>query len=83
LPPQADDTLPKPLTSEEELTGCLVESNTEFVPFLYYQFERLGYFVVDPDSTDALPVLNRTCTLKDSYSKKKGKSGKKGGNKKK
>jgi len=81
--PQADDTLPKPLTSEEELTGCLVESNTEFVPFLYYQFERLGYFVVDPDSTDALPVLNRTCTLKDSYSKKKGKSGKKGGNKKK
>jgi len=33
------------------------------------QFERLGYFVVDPDSTVACPVYNRTIQLKDSWSK--------------
>ncbi len=33
------------------------------------QFERLGYFVVDPDSTPAHPVYNRTIQLKDSWSK--------------
>ena len=33
------------------------------------QFERLGYFVVDPDTTDANLVFNRTVTLKDSWAK--------------
>jgi glutaminyl-tRNA synthetase len=33
------------------------------------QFERLGYFVVDPDSTRTHPVYNRTIQLKDSWSK--------------
>ncbi len=37
------------------------------------QFERLGYFVVDPDSTLERPVYNRTIQLKDSWAKKKGK----------
>ncbi len=37
------------------------------------QFERLGYFVVDPDSTAERPVYNRTIQLKDSWAKKKGK----------
>ncbi|HYC00322.1 MAG TPA: glutamine--tRNA ligase/YqeY domain fusion protein [Candidatus Limnocylindrales bacterium] len=32
-----------------------------------YQFERLGYFCVDPDSTSARPVFNRTVTLKDEW----------------
>jgi glutaminyl-tRNA synthetase len=32
-----------------------------------YQFERLGYFAVDPDSRDAAPVFNRTVSLKDSF----------------
>jgi len=36
------------------------------------QFERLGYFVVDPDSSAERPVCNRTIQLKDSWSKKKG-----------
>src|SRR3954447_7325863 len=31
-----------------------------------YQFERLGYFCVDPDSRDEKLVFNRTATLKDS-----------------
>ena len=37
---------------------------------LPYQFERLGYFFLDPfDSTPSLPVFNRTATLKDSWAK--------------
>jgi glutaminyl-tRNA synthetase len=36
------------------------------------QFERLGYFVVDPDSTHERPVYNRTIQLKDSWAKIKG-----------
>lgn len=38
------------------------------------QFERLGYFCKDPDSTSELPVFNRTVTLRDSWAKleKKG-----------
>ncbi|MBI2440078.1 MAG: glutamine--tRNA ligase/YqeY domain fusion protein [Lentisphaerae bacterium] len=34
-----------------------------------YQFERLGYFCVDPDSTDDKPVFNRTITLQDTWAK--------------
>ena len=35
----------------------------------HYQFERIGYFTVDPDSTDARLVFNRTVTLKDEWAK--------------
>jgi glutaminyl-tRNA synthetase len=38
-----------------------------------FQFERQGYFCVDPDSTPARPVFNRTVTLKDSWAKISGK----------
>jgi len=38
-------------------------------PGMSYQFERLGYFCVDPDTTDKLLVFNRTVTLKDSWAK--------------
>ncbi len=34
-----------------------------------YQFERIGYFCVDKDSTPEKPVFNRTVTLKDSWAK--------------
>jgi len=34
-----------------------------------YQFERLGYFCVDPDTTCEKLVFNRTVTLKDSWAK--------------
>ncbi|XP_027153022.1 glutamine--tRNA ligase-like [Coffea eugenioides] len=34
-----------------------------------FQFERLGYFVVDQDSTSEKIIFNRTVTLRDSYSK--------------
>jgi glutaminyl-tRNA synthetase len=38
-----------------------------------FQFERQGYFCVDPDSTPVRPVFNRTVTLKDSWAKISGK----------
>ncbi|MFO3797096.1 MAG: glutamine--tRNA ligase/YqeY domain fusion protein, partial [Anaerolineales bacterium] len=34
-----------------------------------FQFERLGYFCLDPDSTPERPVFNRTVTLKDEWAK--------------
>ena len=34
-----------------------------------FQFERQGYFCVDPDSAPGAPVFNRTVTLKDSWAK--------------
>ena len=39
-----------------------------------YQFERLGYFTLDPDSTSEKQVWNRTITLRDTWAKevKKG-----------
>lgn len=35
----------------------------------HYQFERVGYFTVDPDSTPDKLVFNRTVTLKDAWAK--------------
>ncbi len=38
-----------------------------------FQFERLGYFCVDPDSKPGAPVFNRTVTLRDTWAKEQGK----------
>lgn len=38
-------------------------------PLTHYQFERLGYFNVDPDSAPEKMVFNRTVTLKDDWAK--------------
>ena len=40
-----------------------------------YQFERLGYFCVDPDSAPGKPVFNRTVALKDTWAKIEKKAG--------
>ena len=41
-----------------------------------YQFERIGYFCVDPDSSPGKPVFNRTVALKDTWAKiEKGQRG--------
>ena len=40
-----------------------------------YQFERLGYFTLDPDSTKEKQVWNRTVTLKDTWAKVEGGGG--------
>jgi glutaminyl-tRNA synthetase len=42
-----------------------------------YQFERLGYFCVDPDSKPGRPVFNRTVALKDTWAKIEKKNEKK------
>jgi len=42
-------------------------------PLARYQFERLGYFCVDPDSTPDAMVFNRTVTLKDAWARMAGK----------
>ena len=39
-----------------------------------FQFERLGYFVVDADSTEGKLVFNRTVTLRDQWKKQQRKS---------
>ncbi|MEY3173827.1 MAG: Glutamine--tRNA ligase [Planctomycetota bacterium] len=39
-----------------------------------FQFERLGYFTVDPDSTPECPVFNRTVTLKDTWAKEQNRA---------
>jgi glutaminyl-tRNA synthetase len=39
------------------------------------QFERLGYFCVDPDSASGKPVFNRTVALKDTWAKVEKKQG--------
>ena len=44
-----------------------------------YQFERIGYFCVDPDSTPGHPVFNRTVALKDTWAKVEKKIEKKSG----
>jgi glutaminyl-tRNA synthetase len=44
-----------------------------------YQFERLGYFCVDPDSKPGHSVFNRTVALKDTWAKVEKKSEKKSG----
>ena len=42
----------------------------------HYQFERIGYFCVDQDSTPGKPVFNRTVALKDTWAKiEKGQRG--------
>ena len=45
-------------------------SLTQAEPGSTVQFERLGYFTVDPDSQPGALVFNRTVTLRDSWSKK-------------
>jgi len=40
-----------------------------------YQFERLGYFCVDPDSKPGRPVFNRTVALKDTWARVAKKQG--------
>jgi glutaminyl-tRNA synthetase len=55
--------------SLEVLTAKCEPSVKEAQPDLRYQFERLGYFALDKDSTPGKPVFNRTITLKDTWAK--------------
>jgi glutaminyl-tRNA synthetase len=62
--------------SETILTGAIVEASfADATVGETVQFERLGYFCADPDSTPGHPVFNRTLTLKDTWSKVRARTG--------
>jgi glutaminyl-tRNA synthetase len=57
------------------LDNCFIEpSIANAKPLDRFQFERLGYFCVDPDSKAGQLVFNRTATLRDEWAKIKQKS---------
>jgi glutaminyl-tRNA synthetase len=61
--------------SLEVLNGCKLEpSLAGAAPGQGFQFERLGYFAVDLDSTAHKPVFNRTVALRDTWAKIEKKS---------
>jgi len=68
--------------SMEVLTNCLLEPALSTSPIgEVVQFERLGYFCRDRDSTPSLPIFTRTVSLRDSWAKVQSdtaKSGRKG-----
>lgn len=55
------------------VTAQVEPALAEFPAGSRVQFERLGYFCVDPDGKPGEPVFNRTVTLKDSWAKIEGK----------
>src|SRR5712692_2689905 len=56
--------------SLERLTGCKVEPSLAGAQTgSRYQFERQGYFCVDPDSATGQLIFNRTVALRDSWAK--------------
>jgi glutaminyl-tRNA synthetase len=56
--------------SLEILSSCIVEpSLAEAKSLNRFQFERLGYFCVDPDSTKNRLIFNRTVGLRDTWAK--------------
>jgi glutaminyl-tRNA synthetase len=61
--------------SLEVLTGCMAEPSlsSAAVP-ARFQFERIGYFCVDPDSKPGALVFNRTVGLRDTWARIEGKS---------
>ena len=52
------------------LRDCRVEAClSKVTPGNCFQFERMGYFCADPDSSPETPVFNRTVTLRDAWAK--------------
>jgi glutaminyl-tRNA synthetase len=63
--------------SLEVLTNCKLEPGLKGAAAgSRYQFERLGYFCADLDTTPQTPVFNRTVALRDTWAKIEKKSGK-------
>ncbi|MDO4703464.1 glutamine--tRNA ligase/YqeY domain fusion protein [Tannerella sp.] len=57
--------------SLQVLTNCFVEEDlAQAKPYDHFQFQRIGYFNLDPDSRDGKLIFNRTVPLKDTWSKK-------------
>ena len=53
------------------LKHCFVEADlANAKPYDHFQFQRIGYFNLDPDSQNDRLIFNRTVSLKDTWSKK-------------
>ena len=62
--------------SLEVLTGAKLEPSLASAKLEdRFQFERVGYFCLDPDSSETRKVFNRTLALKDSWAKIEKKAG--------
>jgi glutaminyl-tRNA synthetase len=62
--------------SLETLASCCLEPSLAAArPGDRFQFERLGYFCVDKDSTSAALIFNRTVGLRDTWAKEQKKGG--------
>jgi glutaminyl-tRNA synthetase len=69
-PDDAEDFLSVLNPHSLEVVNAFIEPSVAGSPTgKHYQFERLGYFVVDPDSTSERLVFNRSVTLKDEWVK--------------
>jgi len=56
--------------SLEVLTSCKVEPTLQKLkPLDRFQFERQGYFCIDPDTTGEKLIINRTVGLRDTWAK--------------
>jgi glutaminyl-tRNA synthetase len=70
VPEDQDFTVNLNPNSLEVLTACKLEPSLRGAPAgSRYQFERLGYFCADPDSTPQKLVFNRTLALRDTWGK--------------
>ena len=57
--------------SLQVIDDCYIEPSVAWAePLTHYQFQRIGYFNVDPDSTREKMVFNRTVPLRDSWAKR-------------
>lgn len=71
--PSADERDFRELLNPESLhvmTNCFIENYAaDMKPGQYLQFQRIGYFMADLDSTSEKPVFNKTVGLKDTWKK--------------
>ena len=71
--PSADDRDFRQLLNKDSIQvrrECYVENYAaDKKPGEYLQFQRIGYFMADPDSTAEMPVYNKTVGLKDTWAK--------------
>ena len=70
---QKDKTLRELLNPDslKIVKNCFVEEDLATAkPYDHFQFQRIGYFNLDPDSTNGKLIFNRTVSLKDTWSKK-------------
>ena len=71
--PSADERDFRELLNPESMkinANCFVENYAaERKPGEYLQFQRIGYFMADPESTADTPVFNKTVGLKDTWAK--------------